>query len=94
MYSKMTEQGIPPEDIELDRQLIFYNELFGWARVAFQALADRALPDRLFGPSQEGKLVQAPAVISFVCCVRLHRCAAFDAQTFPTKQKKTGFCVD
>lgn len=66
MYSRMAEQGTPTEDIELDQQLIFYNDLFGWARVAFQALADRSPPDILYGPSQEGEFVQAPALVSLV----------------------------
>lgn len=54
VYGEMAAQGIPREDIELDQQLILYNDLFGWARIAFKALTDRPPPDILYGPSPEG----------------------------------------
>lgn len=56
IYSGMTSRGGTVEDVELDRQLCFFNDLFGWARVAFSALADRPPPDILFGPSPAGAM--------------------------------------
>lgn len=38
----------------LDARLVFYNDIFAWARVAFQALTGRDAPDILYGPSPEG----------------------------------------
>lgn len=57
MYTGMSEQG-SPSHIELDAQLILFNELFGWARIAFKALTDRSPPDIMYGPSPEGKSLQ------------------------------------
>lgn len=51
IYSERTSDGPPRVTVPLDRQLCFYNDLFGWARIAFPALADRPPPDILFGPT-------------------------------------------
>lgn len=56
IYSEMRSPAVEREDIELDRQLVFYNDLFSWARVAFEALTDRPPPDILYGPSSQGDL--------------------------------------
>lgn len=50
----MVANDVPRAEIELDQQLVFFNELFGWARIAFVALADRPPPHALYGPSPEG----------------------------------------
>eukprot|EP00903_Cladosiphon_okamuranus_P008033 g7749.t1 len=53
VYEGISSPGVKPHHLRLDRQLTFYNDLFGWARIAFQALTDHAPPDTLFGPSAE-----------------------------------------
>lgn len=53
VYAGMSAEGNPAH-IELDAQLILFNELFGWARIAFKALTDRSPPDIMYGPSPEG----------------------------------------
>ena len=50
----LAAHGVTRDEIKLSRQLVFYNELFGWARIAFIALADRPPPDILYGPSPAG----------------------------------------
>lgn len=50
----MVDHGIPREEIELNKQLTFYNDMFGWARVATEALTHHAPPDILYGPSPAG----------------------------------------
>ena len=54
IYEGMVANDVPRAEIELDQQLVFFNELFGWARIAFVALADRPPPHALYGPSPEG----------------------------------------
>ena len=54
IYSEMVSRAAEREDIELDRQLVFYDDLFWWARVAFQALTGRPPPDILYGPTPQG----------------------------------------
>lgn len=54
VYEEISSSGVHPHHLGLDRQLTFYNDLFGWSRIAFQALTDHAPPDTLFGPSVEG----------------------------------------
>ena len=46
--------GAPRGTLLLDQQLCLYNDLFGWARIAFPALADRPPPDSLYGPTASG----------------------------------------
>ncbi|CAM9827730.1 unnamed protein product [Ascophyllum nodosum] len=52
VYGGVTADSTPRGAVPLDRQLCFYNDLFGWARIAFLALADRPPPDILFGPTE------------------------------------------
>ena len=54
VYGAMTAGGSPRGTVQLDRQLCFYDDLFGWARIAFTALVDRPPPDTLFGPTFSG----------------------------------------
>lgn len=54
VHGCMSAQGVPPQHIRLDRQLTFYNDLFGWSRITFAALAGRSPPDILYGPTREG----------------------------------------
>lgn len=54
VYRAMATYGIPRGDIELTQQLTLYNDMFGWARVAYLALADQSPPDILYGPSAQG----------------------------------------
>lgn len=56
MYEQITSRGVEVKDLSVDRQLALYNELFGFARVAFTALVDRPPPDMLYGPSPGGAL--------------------------------------
>lgn len=50
----MAANRVSRTQIELGRQLVFFNELFGWARVAFSALTDRPPPNVLYGPCPAG----------------------------------------
>lgn len=50
VYDAVSARGVQPLDLEVNRQLTFYNDIFGWSRIAFTALADRRPPDTLFGP--------------------------------------------
>ncbi|CAN0058952.1 unnamed protein product, partial [Ascophyllum nodosum] len=52
LHGEITADGAPRRALPLGRQLCFYNDLFGWARIAFPALADRPPPDMLFGPTE------------------------------------------
>ncbi|CAM9571173.1 unnamed protein product [Ascophyllum nodosum] len=52
IYAEITTDGAPRGTMPLDRQLCFYNDLFGWARIAFPALADRPPPDIMLGPTE------------------------------------------
>ena len=52
LHGEITADGAPRRTLPLGRQLCFYNDLFGWARIAFPALADRPPPDMLFGPTE------------------------------------------
>ncbi|CAM9827660.1 unnamed protein product [Ascophyllum nodosum] len=52
LYGEFTANGGPRGALPLGRQLCFYNDLFGWARIAFPALADRPPPVILFGPTE------------------------------------------
>lgn len=67
IYSGMTAHGGARDEIKLGRQLVFFNELFGWARIAFIALADRPPPDILYGPSPEGAIPVRCAVPLYCC---------------------------
>lgn len=51
IYDGLANRGVARPAIKLGRQLVFFNELFGWARIAFIALADGPPPDILYGPS-------------------------------------------
>lgn len=59
VHQQITVHGLPVTEIKLHRQLMFYNELFSWARVAFQALTGRPPPDILYGPSSTGDSIIA-----------------------------------
>lgn len=56
IYDGLANRGVARPAIKLGRQLVFFNELFGWARIAFIALADGPPPDILYGPSPGGTL--------------------------------------
>lgn len=62
IYDAIATHGVAREEIKLGRQLVFFNELFAWARIAFIALADRPPPDILYGPSPDGTLPVPSAV--------------------------------
>lgn len=65
----MTAHGVSSAEMELGQQLVFFNELFGWARIAFVALADRPPPHALYGPSLEGtSVIQVSAA-----CLNWHK---------------------
>ncbi|CAM9571594.1 unnamed protein product, partial [Ascophyllum nodosum] len=51
IYGGNMANGAPRGALLLDQQLCLYNDLFGWARIAFPALADRPPPDSLYGPT-------------------------------------------
>lgn len=52
--TQMVEEGLAREHIKLDGQLTFYNDMFGWARVTYEALTHHSPPDILLGSSPEG----------------------------------------
>ena len=54
VYDTMANNGVRREAVQLDRQLCLYDDLFGWARIAFTALADRPPPNIHFGPTASG----------------------------------------
>lgn len=54
IYKKIDE-GVGPHEMQLDEQLVFFNDLFGWAGVAFYALAGRSAAEMMYGPSPEGR---------------------------------------
>ena len=54
MYNAIATSGAPRGTVQLDRQLCLYNDLFGWARIAFTALASRPPPDVVLGPIASG----------------------------------------
>lgn len=64
IYRAMAIYGTPRGDIELAQQLTFYNEMFGWARVAYLALADQPPPDILYGPSAQGLNAQLKLILA------------------------------
>lgn len=49
------DDGVAPNEVELDEQLVLYNDLFGWAGIAFHALTGRSTIGMMFGPSPEGR---------------------------------------
>ena len=51
----MVNNSAAREDIRLSRQLTFYNDMFGWARVAIEALTHHDPPDILRGPCPLGE---------------------------------------
>ena len=54
IYDLIGTNGVPREAVQLDRQLFLHSDLFGWARIAFTALADRPPPDINFGTTASG----------------------------------------
>lgn len=79
--SETTAEGVPRGTTELDSQLCFYNDLFGWARIVFLALADRPPPDPFFGPTAAGMyhilVLHAPRPSPCCCSVPIQQLAHF-----------------
>ena len=62
--------GAASGTVLLDSQLCFFNDLYGWARIAVPALIDRPPPDRTHGPTAEGMTLEVnctPSATSVWC---------------------------